>query len=111
MYVIDSLKNEFPDLVHELEVYDKWLRNYYTEEQLNKIFESNKENYHYLQEAYSNFNTNKGLYNKNMAWYSKSLNDDDDFLDYFIDKFFNIDSRNMTKNDKKALIERKFNEK
>ena len=111
MYIITSLKNEFPHLSKELDVYDQWLRRYYDEDTLYKIFDSEKDNYHYLQEAYRNFDTNKGLYNKNMAWYSKTLNDDDDFLTHFIDKFFNIDAREMAKSDKKALIESKFNEK
>lgn len=85
MYALESLKKEFPTLVKDLEQYDKFLRRYYPEEELYKIYDSDKENYHFLQEAYAaKRDGNNALYLKNQCRYGQSMNHDADFLSFYL---------------------------
>jgi len=86
MYVIDKLKEIYPEKVNELDEYDKILRRYHKTKDLEKIFDSNKENFKFLVEAYKIGPGHKG-YIRQMAYYEKSLSYDKDFLIFYIKEF------------------------
>jgi len=86
MYVIDKLKELYPDKIEALDEYDNILRRYHRTTELEKIFDSDKENFKFLVEAYRIGPGNKD-YNRQMAYYEQSLSFDKDFLIFFINEF------------------------
>ena len=78
MYVIDKLKELYPNQSAALDEYDAIIRRYHQTEKLEKIFDANKENFKYLVEAYKIGPGNKG-YNRQMSYYEQSLSYDKDF--------------------------------
>lgn len=85
MYIIKALKKEFPEQADDLETYDKFLRRHYDSDILYRIYDSDKENYHFLQEAYAaKRDGNNTLYLKNQCRYGQSMNHDADFLSFYL---------------------------
>ena len=81
MYVVDSLREEFPFCIAELAAYDKYLRRYFSDKTLLKVFDSSKSNYSLLQKAFSSIKDNdRDKFRAYMNEYSKTLRSDPDFL-------------------------------
>lgn len=85
MYAIEALKKEFPMLEKDLDSYDRFLRRYYPEEELYRIYDSDKENFHFLREAYTaKRDGNNSMYLRNQCRYGQSMNHDADFLAFYM---------------------------
>lgn len=108
MYVIERLKKDFPQHIKVIEEYDAFIRRYHPEEYIYRIFDDQKENYHWLNDAYV-AGPGKGCYNKFMAKYEKSLNEDPDFLEFFIKDYFDTDATSFSSEEKIAFVNEKFN--
>lgn len=81
MYVVDTLKEEFPFCMSELDAYDKYLRRYLSDKVLFKVFDSSKSNYSLLQKAFASIqNNDRTKFSMYMNEYSKTLKSDPDFL-------------------------------
>lgn len=105
MYIIETLKQKYPSLQQDLEKYDTYLRRCHNENLLYRIYDDSKENFKYIDEACSALTKGeRGIFQRKMCIYEKSLNDDPDFLDFFINAFFNKDSTNLTVEEKHKLI-------
>lgn len=90
MYIIERLKRDYPQHSEMLDVYDRFLRIHVSEENLVKIYNDEKENFYWVNEAFKCGPGTAG-YNKNMAYYSMAINFDIDFLRSLVDN-----SENMT---------------
>lgn len=85
MYIIEALKKEFPEQADDLETYDKFLRRHYDDDTLYRIYDSDKENFKYLHDAYqARQNGEIAKYMKNQCAYGRSMNEDPDFLRYYL---------------------------
>lgn len=81
MYVVDSLREEFPFCMAELDAYDKYLHRYFSDKVLFKVFDSSKSNYSLLQKAFAAIqNNDRNKFGMFMNEYSKTLRFDPDFL-------------------------------
>ncbi len=107
MYVIESLKEQFPLLSKDLDAYDKFLRRYYPEDVLYSIYDSEKDNYHLLVEAYDAKQRGDNLgYMKLQCRYGQSLNRDYDFLvHYCSERYSNRSAEDL----KKLSVEELYN--
>lgn len=112
MFIPDRLKQDFPQFTEELNVYAKFLiRTHGKEYNAYKIFDDQKENFKLVQEAYQHYadcGKHDKQFNKLMATYEKTLNEDKDFLAYFVHQFYDIDGREMTVSQLKQIIDEKF---
>jgi hypothetical protein len=90
MYIIEALKQEFPEVIKDIEEYDAFLNRYYEKEDLVKIFDSEKQSYELARQAWAALRDKKFKdYNKYQCWYSRAMNSDPDFLRHFIKTMFN----------------------
>lgn len=113
MYIVEALKQEFPEVIKDLNEYDQFLRRYYVEEDLVKIFDSEKQNYELARQAWAALRDKKFKdYNKYQCWYSRAMNSDPDFLRHFIKTMFNDnnDYSNLSAEELKQVIERHYEE-
>lgn len=112
MYIIERLKQDYPQFKKELEQYDQYLlRTHGKEYNAHRIFDDQKENFKFVQAAYDSLaktGSHGKEFNKQMALYEQSFNDDKDFLAYFVHQFYDIDGRNMTVPELKEIIQEKF---
>lgn len=65
--------------MEDLDAYDKFLRRYYSDDLLYKIYDDQKPSFYWVNEAFK-CGPGKPGYNKNMAYYSNAINFDIDFL-------------------------------
>lgn len=108
MYIIERLKNEFPEKKLDLEIYDRFLRKYHDKKWVEKIFDDQKENFILVYTAFKDSNE-IGSYNKYMCKYEQSLNDDFDFLSFFVEKFYPENYKeNLTIEELKNIIKEKL---
>lgn len=89
MYVIKRLKSIFPNYKKDLDDFDIFLKKCSKNAEI--IFDSDKNNFHWLIEAFL-YGPGNIKYTKAMAFYEMSINFDKDFLTENID----IDTSNMT---------------
>ena len=112
MYIIERLKQDYPQFTKELKQYDQFLlRTHGKEYNAHRIFDDQKENFKFVKAAYDSLDEtgrHGKEFNKQMAMYEKSLNDDKDFLAYFVHQYYDIDGRNMTVPELKEIIQEKF---
>lgn len=81
MYVVDSLREEFLLCMSELDAFDKYLRKYFSNKILFKVFDSTKSNYKLLQKAFAAIqDKDRNKFSMFMNEYNKTLSSDLDFL-------------------------------
>lgn len=81
MYVVDSLREEFPFCMSELDAYDKYLHRYFSDKVLFKVFDSSKSNYSLLRKVFAAIqDKDRNKFSMFMNEYSKTLRSDSDFL-------------------------------
>ena len=104
MYIIERLKNDYPAYMEELDAYDKFLRRYYSDDLLFKIYDDQKPSFYWVDEAFKCGPGKRG-YNKNMAYYQNAINFDIDFLRSLVK-----DSDNMSVDElRKSLLGEHYN--
>lgn len=104
MYIIERLKNDYPAYMEELDAYDKFLRRYYSDDLLFKIYDDRKPSFYWVNKAFKCGPGKKG-YNKNMAYYQNAINFDIDFLKSLVK-----DSDNMSVDElRKSLLGEHYN--
>ena len=104
MYIIERLKNDYPAYMEELDAYDKFLRRYYSDDLLFKIYDDRKPSFYWVNKAFKCGPGKKG-YNKNMAYYQNAINFDIDFLRSIVK-----DSDNMSVDElRKSLLGEHYN--
>ena len=109
MYVIETLKKEFPECNEDLVAYDQFLRRHYPEETLYKIFDDAKENFKYLHEAFEEKKIHHiVIYNRNMCWYGQSLNNAPDFLRHYLTALGKDVPDDSSVQDMKKMIEEMY---
>lgn len=112
MYIVESLKQLFPEFNEEIMNFDSFLRSYYPEDMLIKIYSTEKDNYSLIKEAFKHLqNNDRAKYNKYMAKYSCTLKNDEDFLKYFISSYLKdtINTSDWNLNQLKTYIEKSLN--
>lgn len=106
MYIIEALKKEFPEQADDLETYDKFLRRHYDSDVLYRIYDSGKENFKYLRDAYrARQNGEIAKYMKNQCAYGRSMNEDPDFLRYYLTELGKDVPAGASVSDMKNMIE------
>lgn len=112
MYIIERLKQDFPNYSKELDEFDVFLRKYHDTPYFYKIFDDSADGFNYLQEAYKIGPGNSG-YTRNMAYYEKALNYNKDFLQFFIETMFDdkTDYRNLTAEEMRNIIDEHYKNK
>lgn len=112
MYVVERLMQEFPNYAAELSAYDEFLTQHHSgPETTKKIFDDQKENFHFIHDAYAHLNecgNHDHDFNKLMADYEKSFNDDWDFMAYFCHKFYDKNCDGMSLEDIKNFVNQKI---
>ena len=104
MYIIERLKKDYPAYMEELDAYDKFLRRYYSDDLLFKIYDDQKPSFYWINEAFK-CGPGKTGYNKNMAYYQNAINFDIDFLRSIVK-----DSDNMSVDElRKSLLGEHYN--
>jgi hypothetical protein len=81
MYIIDKLKEKYPQYTENTEQYSKFLSRILSEEIKQKIFDDQKDFYRFIDAAYE-AGVGSSLYSKNMCYFEMALNYDLDFLNY-----------------------------
>ena len=89
MYIIERLKKDYPVYMEDLDAYDKFLRKYYSDDLLFKIYDDQKPSFYWVNEAFK-CGPGKPGYNKNMAYYSNAINFDIDFLRSLVENSDNM---------------------
>lgn len=79
MYIVERLKQDYPEHTETLDTYDKFLHRYYSDDLIRKIYDDEKEHFCWVEKAFKCGPGTPG-YNKNMARYSSAINFDIDFL-------------------------------
>ena len=103
MYIIERLKNDYPQHVKDLETYDAFLRRYYTDTDIRKIFDDSKDSFYWVNEAFKN-GPGTAEYNRCMAYYQGAINFDRDFLRTLVK-----DSEHMSVEDmRKSLLGKNY---
>lgn len=117
MYIVDALKKEVKlDKKSRiaLEQYDAYLRRHFApEDTLNAIYDSCKPSYQFFKAAWESHTKGQlAEYRRHMCAYSQALNNDADFLKYFINTMFtntkNLDDFSVDQ--LKELIQKKYAE-
>lgn len=111
MYIIDRLKNDYPQHESTINEFDMFIKRYHSAHWVTKIFDDQKPSFHFINEAYKIGPGNPG-YTRNMAYFEKSLNEDTDFLQFFIQDMFddNSDYSNLDANALKDIIDKHYME-
>lgn len=105
MYIIEALKKEFPEQADDLETYDKFLRRHYDSDILYRIYDSDKENFKYLRDAYEARRQGEiAKYMKNQCAYGRSMNKDPDFLRYYLTELGKDVPADMTVEEMEQMI-------
>lgn len=112
MFIPERLKQEFPQFTKELdELGACWLRTHGTPEEAERIFDDRKENYKIIHNGFEHL-AKTGKRDKTflrlMCNFEKSLNDDKDFLTYFIKEFWSIDYSDKSVDEMKNYINERF---
>jgi hypothetical protein len=79
MYIIDKLKEKYPQYTENIEQYSQFLSRILSEESKRKIFDDQKDFYRFIDAAYE-AGVGTSLYSKNMCYFGMALNYDLDFL-------------------------------